>query len=332
VSTSIKPPHLEPRDTIGLVSPSFPVTGRGLDALERGIQALEAQGFKVKVGEHATNRIGYLAGHDCDRAQDINRFFADLTVKGIIGILGGTNSNRLLPFLNWDTIQYNPKVFCGHSDITVLNLAIHVHTGLVTFDGPNLIGQWGIAPYPYTINHFYHICGHVEPLGPLSPPAQIMRSVQYDESVNRDSMEPHPGWRWLKPGYAQGRLIGGHLGSTLLLAGTPYWPTFKQKIWFWEELGGSLRWVDRFLTHAREIGVLGEIAGMIVGHCLIDEEPTTTQTLEDVILEHTLPYSFPILMNVDCGHLNPRLTMPNGVLATLDARNNLFSIDEPAVC
>ena len=71
---------------------------------------------------------------------------------------------------------------------------------------------------------------------------------------------------------------------------------------------------------------------MIVCHCLIDDETITTQTLEDIILEHTSSYSFPILMNVDCGHPNPRLTMPNGVLATLDAHNNLFSIDESAVC
>jgi muramoyltetrapeptide carboxypeptidase len=334
MQTSIKPPHLEPGDSIGVVSPSFPIIGQNLDALERGIQALEAQGFEVRMGEYATNHTGHLAGRDRDRARDINHFFADSTVKGIISTLGGTNSNRLLSLLDWDAIERNPKVFCGHSDVTVLNLAIHARTGLITFDGPNLIGQWGIAPLPYTIDNFQRICGQVEPSGPLSPPAQIMHSVSphHGENINRTSMEPHPGWRWLKSGYAQGRLIGGHLGSTLLLAGTSYWPTFEQRIWFWDELGGSLRWVDRYLTHAREIGIFDQIVGMIVCHCLIDDEPITTQTLEDIILEHTLPYSFPILMNVDCGHLNPRLTMPNGVLATLDAHDDLFSLDEPAVC
>ena len=68
MATLIKPPHLKPGDTIGIVSPSFPIIGQGPDALERGIQTLEAQGFKVKVGEHATDRTSYLAGQDRDRA------------------------------------------------------------------------------------------------------------------------------------------------------------------------------------------------------------------------------------------------------------------------
>lgn len=35
-------------------------------------------------------------------------------------VIGGFNSNQLLPQLDWALIAANPKVFCGYSDITAL--------------------------------------------------------------------------------------------------------------------------------------------------------------------------------------------------------------------
>lgn len=50
-------------------------------------------------------------------------------MKGIMTIIGGANSNQLLPHLDYELIRQNPKIFCGFSDITALENAILAKTG-----------------------------------------------------------------------------------------------------------------------------------------------------------------------------------------------------------
>ena len=46
------------------------------------------------------NRDGYLAASDCQRAEDINRSFADPSIHGVWCIRGGYGSHRILPLLD----------------------------------------------------------------------------------------------------------------------------------------------------------------------------------------------------------------------------------------
>jgi muramoyltetrapeptide carboxypeptidase len=66
------------------------------------------------------------------RLPQLHDAFADPVVAAILTVIGGFNSNELLPYLNWDLIGANPKVFCGYSNITALQNAILARTGLVT--------------------------------------------------------------------------------------------------------------------------------------------------------------------------------------------------------
>ena len=43
----------------------------------------------------------------------------------IITCIGGFNVNQILPYLNYDLIKANPKILCGYSDITALDVAKH---------------------------------------------------------------------------------------------------------------------------------------------------------------------------------------------------------------
>lgn len=62
------------------------------------------------VGRHLLDRHGYLAGQDRDRATDINRYFADASVRAVLPIRGGWGSSRVLPHLDFDLIGQNPKI------------------------------------------------------------------------------------------------------------------------------------------------------------------------------------------------------------------------------
>ena len=71
------------------------------------------------------------------RVSDLHAAFADPQVACILTVIGGFNSNELLPRLDWDLIAANPKIFCGYSDITAVQNAILARAGLVTYSGPH---------------------------------------------------------------------------------------------------------------------------------------------------------------------------------------------------
>src|SRR5207237_7825378 len=71
----IKPRRVVEGQTVGLVSPAS--ASFEADSIELAKDQLEAMGLKVRIGAHAFDRWGYFAGRDRDRADDINKMFAD---------------------------------------------------------------------------------------------------------------------------------------------------------------------------------------------------------------------------------------------------------------
>ena len=167
----IKPPRLKPGDTIGIVSPSWGGAGRFPHRTERGVACLEAQDYKVKMGKHALNQHGAVSDTAENRVADLHAMFKDRKVKAIIAAIGGDHSCHLLPLLDFDLIQGNPKIFMGYSDITVLNVAIWQLTGLTTFNGPALLTDFAEYPtmFEYTESHMLKVLTETEPLGSIEP-------------------------------------------------------------------------------------------------------------------------------------------------------------------
>lgn len=150
---TLLPPRLQYGDTIGIVAPSDPVTdinrdfGAGIDQFEAGIHFLEQQGFSVQLAPNVfAVGNGYSASPQ-EKIEDIHTMFADPNIKAIICAQGGNNANTLLPYLNYEIIAANPKIFLGISDITALLNAIFAKTGLVTFHGNDVMRGFG---RPYT--------------------------------------------------------------------------------------------------------------------------------------------------------------------------------------
>ena len=48
--------------------------------------------------------------------------FADDSIDGIVSTIGGTDSIRILPYLDLQVIRDHPKVFMGFSDTTILRM------------------------------------------------------------------------------------------------------------------------------------------------------------------------------------------------------------------
>jgi muramoyltetrapeptide carboxypeptidase len=94
--------------------------------------------FNLVIPEDIFDQNGYLAGSDQQRADLLNRLFADPDIDGIICARGGYGAMRILPLLDVDVIACHPKVFVGFSDITVLLDFLVQHCHMVAFHGPTV--------------------------------------------------------------------------------------------------------------------------------------------------------------------------------------------------
>ena len=331
-------PALRPGDTIGIVSPSWFGGEAFIPRARRGVATLERLGFRVRVGEHAFNSMGHVSDTAVNRAADIHAMFADPDVRAILATIGGHHSCHLLPLLDWDLIRANPKVFMGYSDITVLNLAIHTMTGLVTFNGPSLLTDW--AEYPempaFSREQALRAITVPGPMGDLTP-SPWWTDEFLDWETGADTTRPRrrtpsDGWTWLRDGSARGPLLGGCLESLQHLRGTRYWPDFSGAILFLEtsELRPTPEDVDGMLMDYENMGVLGRIAGLVFarpyGYADGDR-----RRLHEVLVERTAPFGFPVLADTDTGHLTPLQTLPIGVDTLLDSDSDRFAITAPAV-
>ncbi len=334
----IKPPRLKTGDTIGIVSPSWGGAGAFPHRVEQGIHQLEALGFKIKLAPHALGQHGFVSALPEHRASDLHAMFADPQVKAILAAIGGDHACHLLPLLDFDLIQSHPKIFMGFSDNTVLNVAIWQRTGLVTFNGPMLLTDFGENPrlLEYTERYFVRTVGGADAVGMIDP-ARHWTEETLDWGTKKDlerprALQPTKGWTWLKTGRAKGRLVGGCLETLEHLRGTPYWPDWRDAIWFFEtsEEKPSPEDVDAILMDYENMGVFEKLRGMLVGRPMRYSTEEKEQ-LRERILERTKRFTFPIIADMDFGHTAPTFTLPIGCRAKIDTYQQTFAILEPAV-
>ena len=308
------PVPLNKGDTVALVSPSS-ATEDPLD-LQLASEAMQALGFKVRLGAHLASRRGHLAGTDAERAGDLNAMFADRQVKALICARGGSGAARLLPMLDYDAIRANPKVLLGYSDITALHCAIHARTGLVTFHGPVGSGSWN----RFNVDQFQRLFFDHELMRYQNP------IDAGDELVQRKNRTVS-----ITGGKAQGELVGGNLTVLTALAGSPYLPDFTGKILFLEDVSEAPYRIDRMFSTLKLMGALDRIAGLVFGECT-DCDPADgygSLSLSQIFEDHIKPLKIPAYRGAMIGHIRQQFIVPVGGRVELDADAGTMRMLEP---
>jgi muramoyltetrapeptide carboxypeptidase len=314
----IKPDRLGRGDLIGIVAPaSAPPVPK---AVERAVETLTAAGFRVRHGPNVRKRLGFLAGSDRERAADLMGMFQDRRVKAILCVRGGYGSSRLLPLLDFHIIRANPKIFLGYSDVTSLHCAFLRKANLVSFHGPMLVPDFANGERP---RFGWQSCQRA--LMHPSPAGSICRDYHRKTIIV------------LRGGKASGQLVGGNLSVLCTTLGTPFQPSFKNRILFLEDHSEAPYRFDRMLTHLLNAGVLRQVAGVAVGTNESCHDPIARksreyrQTLEDVLRERLLPLKVPVVAGLPFGNVPLNATVPLGVQATLDGIKGDLEIVEAAV-
>ena len=315
-SSIIKPPRIKDGDTVGLINPAG-ITFNP-DDISFVKETLEALGLKAKVGKHALDRYGYLAGTDTARADDVNGMFRDKEVNAILCIRGGWGCNRILPLLDYDLIAKNPKALIGYSDITSLLLAIHARTGLITFHGPVGTSTWNA----FSLEYFKKILFGGEKVTMQNPNTTGDNLAQAKDRVET-----------VTPGKAKGKLLGGNLTVLTTMIGSEYLPAWKNGILFVEDDNEQVYRVDRMLTQLKLAGVLKQLSGFVFGKCTKCDagEGYGSLTMEEVLNDHIKPLGIPAWYGAMIGHIENKFTVPVGCEAEIDADAGTIRMLESAV-
>lgn len=315
----VKPRALKAGDTVGLITPATYVSDP--DSLATAERTLRYFKLEPKFGRNVRKRIGYLGGSIEERLEDLHSMFADKEVQGVFCIRGGYGSGQLLDRIDYGVIRSNPKVFLGYSDITALHAAIHKRTGLVTFHGPVTLSAFS----DYTIEHFRKALFETKPIGALGNPPES------------NTLRPRHTTRVIRPGKGRGRLIGGNLSLIAATMGTPYEIDTRGKILFLEDVGEQPYSIDRMLTQLRLAGKLNSAAGIVFGECSDcvprEFQPSFASTLSlGEVLDNILGgLKIPVLSGLTIGHTSDQLTLPLGVMATLNADRGELIVEEAGV-
>jgi muramoyltetrapeptide carboxypeptidase len=315
----LKPKVLKPGDTVALITPSTFVTDPEL--IDKVIRTIQYFGLKPKLGKNVRKKWGYAGGTIAERVEDLHWAFRDPEVNGVFCMRGGYAAGHLLADIDYELIRRNPKVFIGYSDITALHLAIHKKTGLVTFHGPVPTSSFTA----FTQDCYKRALFAAQPLGSLTNPKES------------NTLRPNHNLRTVKPGKARGPLVGGNLSLIIATMGTPYEIDTRGKILFIEDVDEQPYQIDRMLTNLRLAGKLQAAAGIVWGECSDcrpkEFKPSFVEgnfALGEVVDNIFGSLTTPVLSGLTIGHTSDQLTLPYGVMASLDAEAGTLTVEESA--
>ncbi len=295
----IIPKKLKKGDTIGVVAPSNPIIGDNIEEINKAKNIIENLGFRVKFSKNLISNTNEYSATAKEKAEDINEMFADKEVKMIWCAKGGENSNSTFEYLDFELIKQNPKIICGYSDITSITNIITEKTGLVTFSGTNF-KTIATDETEYSLN---------EALNRF-----VNGSLEFGNTLE--------GYKTIKEGTVEGKLIGGNLSLTRAMVAGKYNIDFTDKILFLEELGFETgpALVSNYLYYMKQNEVFERIKGIWLGNYTHESGITLEKILIDIIGDE---FKGPIIKSENFGHIENKTVIPIGINAKINTSEKI---------
>ena len=290
----IIPEKLYIGDKIGIISTARKIT---IQELNPAIKILESWGLKVVLGVNLFQEDDQFSGTFEQRTADLQSMIDDNSVKAILCARGGYGTVQIIDAINFTNLKKNSKWIVGYSDVTVL----HSH-----------LNNLGIASLHATM-----------PINFKSNTKESLSSLKNSLFGNLNSIEciAHP---FNKFGKIKGDIVGGNLSIIYSLLGSESDIDTTGKILFIEDLDEYLYHIDRMMMNLKRNGMLGKLKGLIVGGMsdMNDNEISFGKSAEQIILEYTKGYDFPICFGFPAGHLADNRCVRLGINSILEISEN----------
>lgn len=311
--------RLKKGDHICVVSPSSSIERiGGFEANVAAKEKLEALGFRLSFSEHYFENDNFDSAPIASRVADLEAAFANETVDAILTTIDGFNCNELLPYLDFDLIAQNSKIFCGYSDTTALLNAVYAKTGMQTYMGPAYSSFKMEQGQQYQTTSWLNAV--TQDTYQLTPSLEWSSDAWYLPNAPRTFYPTE--WKVYNPGQASGIAIGGNISTLNLLTGTEFAPRPDKYVLFLEEAED-----DDYLIIARHLTALLQAypnpQAVVFGRF-----PKETKLTEEILLtildKHPILKKVPVLYDLDFAHTQPLFTITIGGQVEIDTKT--FSI------
>lgn len=319
--------RIKPGSTIGVVSPSWSGPNEFPVVYEKGLDNLKKEfNFKLKEFKHTRSKYNDSIEYVKNRVEDIHAAFLDKEVEAIFITIGGSDSIRLLPYLDKDLITQNPKIVMGFSDATSILIYL-AKLGLPAFYGPSVMA------------------GFSEPEGLNKESVSHFKSFFFDKWESYEypvySKWTDDRYGWTDPNFLnrekeykindgvkilnqssarEGVLIGGCLEIIEMLKGTKYGISeddWNDASFFFEtsEDKPTPEYVECALISYGVSGAWDKVKNLVISKSrgyTHEEYATLEKKILSVLIDKFNSTKINILSNVDIGHTQPMLIFPMG--------------------
>jgi muramoyltetrapeptide carboxypeptidase len=321
---------VNPGATIGICSPSAPGHKLLSEKYLKGLDFLKSIGFNIREGEaieNWRNNEKFIASSS-QRSSEIQALFEDSETDIILTSIGGLTSGSILPYFDFELAANEKKIFCGFSDNSTIHAGLISQGKITSIYGPSVIAGFGDQPKPsnFTINSFLDQIGIGSMVFPkeIIPPSRwsndFIDATRKGWAKKEKIYKVNMGWIIARRGNCQAPLFVFNQNTLLSLAGTKYFPNLENCILVLEQMSTNMELEERQFNHLAMIGIFKKLKGLIISkpeNFLPDYDIALHMAL---ILEFAnLPDGSPIIMNFDCGHTTPMISMPQGCLFEIDA-------------
>ncbi len=282
-------------DRVGIVACSNGLTEQDKTQIEELILRLKSMGLEPAYSPYIYQNRSVFSGTAQQRADAVNSFYSDESVKAIFDVSGGDIANEVLEYLDEQIMITNPKPFFGYSDLTTVLNAIYTRTGQLS--------------YLYQVR-----C--------LVWDEKEAQAMAFENSLfqNKDDLFDAK-WRFLRGSKIDGIVVGGNIRCFLKLAGTAYMPDLLGKVLFLESYGGGVAQMATYISQLKQIGAFNQISGLLLGTFTKMEEKNETPDIEELILSACADYRFPIARTKDIGHASTSKCLIIGKHYKLETNN-----------
>lgn len=267
---------LKKGDTVGIVCCSDGMDRARMDRIERTKSCLKQIGLGTVESPFLYREKSLASGTPKERAQVINRMYADPDIRAVCDVSGGNLANQVLEYLDYDLIGESKKEFWGYSDLTVLLNTVYAKTGCSSwlYQVRNLSGAQG----------------------------ELQRTRLEQMLFRQDDSALQPSdWQFLQGERMEGIVLGGNIRCFLKLAGTEYFPDLCSKILFLESYGGGRGVITSLLTQLRQMKAFEKINGLLLGTFTELDAQEGKGAAEEIVREIT-GSSLPIARSMSVGH------------------------------
>ncbi|MEI8137735.1 MAG: S66 peptidase family protein [Bacteroidota bacterium] len=320
------PEKLKVGDTVRVVTParSLAMPWISDEVKQQAKKKFEELGLSLTFAEHVNEIDEFNSSSIESRISDLHEAFRDKSVKLVITVTGGFNSNQLLRYLDYELIKSNPKIVCGYSDITALANAIYAKTGLVTYSGPHYFSFGDKKGFDYSFDYFKKCLFSKEPFE-ISPAKTWSDDRWANDQENRNFVE-NEGYWIINEGKAKGTIVGGNQCTFNLLQGTEFMPKLNDSILFLEDDDEAhVATIDRDLQSIIHQPGFDGVRGIVIGR-FQPKTGMTKELLTKIIKSKVEFKNLPVIANVDFGHKTPIITFPIGGVAEIEIFENNSTI------